>query len=870
MKKHYLWLALVMLGICTSIKAQITVTNSVFPVVGDTLHYLIGNQPGAINQIFTPPGLNQSWDLSGLQPSQVWDQIMKDPQTGTAAASFPGASVLFNPVNSNSQVYWQVTNDQVFDLGYFGLDELGLGLNLLFKKTPALEQSWAPANFLDLHQSASNVLTAFDAPIAPPVLLNLVPTADSFRIRVTYQRIASIDASGTLAIPGGSFDVLRKKQTEYKSMAVDVKVAPLGWIDISTIGGQQLLPLGTDTITTFHFLNDVSKEEIAICTLNTGQNTVTSVQYKAVSASLTAGVSAVVSPICSGQDAVFSLTGTPNAEVTYNINGGGNQMTTLNGIGQATVTVSNATSDQTVNLVSVRNTSTNETVNLNKSATVTVIAFPTASVSAAITPICSGQNAVFNLTGTPNTEVFYTINGGNGQTVMLDGNGAATVTIMNVTQNQTFNLISVSYANFFCSQFINSSATVVVSAMPAPTADIGPNPAVVCSGEQIMLNGNPMGGDGNFTHAWTGAGAAFLSATNVVNPTFSPNAPGSYLFTYTATDGNNCMVFDTMTVKVLNCEVSISDPCSCKNNATTLTNGQFDETVEVLAPSGQSWTVANGTTGLYTTGSAAPPAAPTPIAIGTPLTEIPLGAGTSRYILTGLHVDAIGYSFTATNGDKSPSISNTCYYPNPAIVGLDATYCVDASAVTLMGTIDRGDGQAAAMPESTIFDILNNANTVIVPNATMFDPSSLGAGTYSVRYTVDGANEGAAFPGCVQAVSQMVSVVTSVSINPLMPQTTCATKKVPVSVLYKGLSTTDNVELTYTWTIKETVGDNGMLSNLNPADPTAGTYMPGAAAIDRGYVTLILTVENACEPTSAEVQIKILKVDCGAFPWNGD
>jgi hypothetical protein len=164
---------------------------------------------------------------------------------------------------------WAIFN-QVNDLGYFGLDELGLGLTLLFKKTPGLEVSWAPANFFDIHQSSSNVLTAFDAPLAPPILLNLVPTADSFRIRITYQRLGVIDAWGTLAIPGGTFDVLRKKQTEYKSTAVDVKVAPLGWIDISTIGGQQILPLGTDTITTFHFLNNVSKEAIAICTLQYG------------------------------------------------------------------------------------------------------------------------------------------------------------------------------------------------------------------------------------------------------------------------------------------------------------------------------------------------------------------------------------------------------------------------------------------------------------------------------------------------------------------------------------------------------------------------------------------------------------------------
>ena len=268
--------------------AQITITNSVFPAVGDTLHYLIGNQPGAINQIFTPPGGDQVWDLSNLQPDQSWDPIMQDPQTGSASASFPAATVLSNPLNSSSEVYRQITGDQVNDLGYYGLDPLGLGLNLLFLKVPALQESWAPVQFFDIKQSSSNVLTAFSASEAPPVLLNLVPTADSFRIWITYQRISSIDAYGTLAIPDGNFEVLRKKRTEYVSTAVDTKVAPLGWIDISTVGGQQLLPLGVDTITTFHFLNDVSKEAIAICTLNTAQNQVTSVQYKAVSSPPTA------------------------------------------------------------------------------------------------------------------------------------------------------------------------------------------------------------------------------------------------------------------------------------------------------------------------------------------------------------------------------------------------------------------------------------------------------------------------------------------------------------------------------------------------------------------------------------------------------
>lgn len=140
---------LLILGFTLSVSAQITIENSVFPVVDDTLHFALGNQPGAINQVFTPPGGDQQWDLSNLQPTQFWNQVMKNPQIGAASASFPAASILFNPENSSNQIYWQVTSNQVNDLGYYGMDELGLGLNLLFIKSPPLEQSWAPINFFD-------------------------------------------------------------------------------------------------------------------------------------------------------------------------------------------------------------------------------------------------------------------------------------------------------------------------------------------------------------------------------------------------------------------------------------------------------------------------------------------------------------------------------------------------------------------------------------------------------------------------------------------------------------------------------------------------------------------------------------------------
>ena len=66
----------------------------------------------------------------------------------------------------------------------------------------------------------------------------------------------------------------------------------------------------------------------------------------------------------------------------------------------------------------------------------------TADATPNVTPICSVGNAVFNITGTPNSVVTYNINGGGSQTVTLNGAGTATVTIPGVSVNQTINLES--------------------------------------------------------------------------------------------------------------------------------------------------------------------------------------------------------------------------------------------------------------------------------------------------------------------------------------------------------------------------------------------------------------------------------------------
>src|SRR5690606_11763696 len=134
------------------------------------------------------------------------------------------------------------------------------------------------------------------------------------------------------------------------------------------------------------------------------------------------------SPICSGNDAEFTLVGTANATVSYTINGGTTQTVVLDGSGNGMVTIVSASSDQTIQLAEI-NDGTCSTV-LSNTETVIVNPNPILTSLTSNSPICSGNDAEFILAGTPNTTVSYTINGGATQTVVLDGTGNGMITIV--------------------------------------------------------------------------------------------------------------------------------------------------------------------------------------------------------------------------------------------------------------------------------------------------------------------------------------------------------------------------------------------------------------------------------------------------------
>lgn len=183
-----------------------------------------------------------------------------------------------------------------------------------------------------------------------------------------------------------------------------------------------------------------------------------------ISATLTVNALPTVSivtnndPICSGDDALFYISGTANAVVTYNVNGGSDLTTILSGSGIGTITVVAVTATTTVQLTKVTNPTTTCFENISDFSTVNVYAIPTASITGNNGSVCSGENAEYYLSGTSGAEVTYNINGGTSQTVILTG-GTATVSVP-ATGTMVFNIEFVTNIATSCYQLLSGTSTV--------------------------------------------------------------------------------------------------------------------------------------------------------------------------------------------------------------------------------------------------------------------------------------------------------------------------------------------------------------------------------------------------------------------------
>ncbi|MDO5977224.1 gliding motility-associated C-terminal domain-containing protein, partial [Flavivirga jejuensis] len=94
-------------------------------------------------------------------------------------------------------------------------------------------------------------------------------------------------------------------------------------------------------------------------------------------------------------------------------------------------------------------------------ANVTINALPNIPVMTTNSPVCSGSDAVFTITGTPNDIVTY--NGSSAGNVTIGALGTVTITINNITAAVTINLVDITNPN--CNLSLSISETIVISSI---------------------------------------------------------------------------------------------------------------------------------------------------------------------------------------------------------------------------------------------------------------------------------------------------------------------------------------------------------------------------------------------------------------------
>ena len=276
----------VLLFAATGLSAQITVTSATFPVAGDTLRTAIDYSPASGIAALTPPGGDQTWDLSSLEAEATQEIVFRSASAGSVGAQVPDAE-LFTAASLTAENYYNVT-DTKFELqAYNGVVPYDLVANNIFEYYPPLPERRAPMNFFDIGGSSTGFLELFlPSDFSPLLMIQLAAVTnnaqiDSMRYRVAISEISAVDGYGTMSIPGGTFDVLREKRTQYQETRIDAKIPPLGWLDLTDECIQAgFFGLGVDTTVSYYFHNDVTKEHIAVVTLNNAQNAVTQVVFK--------------------------------------------------------------------------------------------------------------------------------------------------------------------------------------------------------------------------------------------------------------------------------------------------------------------------------------------------------------------------------------------------------------------------------------------------------------------------------------------------------------------------------------------------------------------------------------------------------------
>ena len=250
------------------------------------------------------------------------------------------------------------------------------------------------------------------------------------------------------------------------------------------------------------------------------------------------------STICAGSSTSFTISGTPNATVTYS-NGTSNLTVTLNSAGNATVNSGVLNTTTTYTLVSAQSAAPASCSNtLTGSVTVTVNPIPVMNPVTSVV-VCPGDAVVIpSFTSTPTGATFNWTNTNSSIGLASTGtDNIASFTAVNSGTNPVSGTVTVIPTLNGC---VGSSQSFTIGVANNPLANAGTDVNVclnAVTGNQIGVS--PVNG---MTYSWSPTTG--LSGATVANPTVSTATAGTTTYTLTVTNAAGCSSTDDVTVIV--------------------------------------------------------------------------------------------------------------------------------------------------------------------------------------------------------------------------------------------------------------------------------------------------------------------------------
>jgi SprB repeat/Dockerin type I domain len=383
---------------------------------------------------------------------------------------------------------------------------------------------------------------------------------------------------------------------------------------------------------------------------------------------------------------------------------------------------------------------------LSPASKVTITVKPKPNGKLTGSTICEGETGKLTFTATSGTAPFGIVissssSGGNYYSNITSGVPFDPNPTPNITNTYTIDFIQDADGCLVLTDIPVANATITVNPIPNGNL-IG---STICTGGDGQLTFSGDGGAGPYELIINGKTYTNIKKDVPFNVTPAPTVTTTYSMTSLKDMTIGCTRTMDFTgykadIDIAPCKLKITDPCACRNNATTPTNGQFTETLQVEAAAGQTWYIKT-VSGLYKSTSTATNLMPFVTgAAGEQLVDLgAIGAGGLHiYQLKGAHVDAVGYDITVANGlGGELSLPRTiCYYPRINVGGLPITDCKGGGngAFTFNASAPNStisyilDGVALASPSVSGFSVGNHTLTIIADAGapTANDPNDPG------------------------------------------------------------------------------------------------------------------------------------------------